>query len=49
MFDTLKDKNQKYINLEQLKYVKQAVLGAEFKNAKEGKYYVEYNEFRYKY
>lgn len=52
MFDTLdisKKKNLAYINAEQLKYVKQAVLGMEFKAAKEGQYYAEVQEYKYKY
>lgn len=52
MFNTLNTKektNQKYINEEQLKYVKQAVLGNEFKAASAGKYYAEYKEYKYKY
>lgn len=52
MFDTLdttKKKNLAYINPEQLKYVKQAVLGSEFKAARAGKYYAEINEYRHKY
>lgn len=52
MFDTLdttKKKNLAYINPEQLDYVRKAVLGAEFKAAKMGKYYAEINEYRHKY
>ena len=52
MFDTLdttKKKNLAYINPEQLNYVRKAVLGAEFKAAKVGKYYAEINEYRHKY
>ena len=52
MFNTLdisKKINQKYINEEQLKYVKLAVLGNEFKAASNGKYYAEYKEYKYKY
>ena len=52
MFDTLdttKKKNLVFINSEQLKYVKQAVLGTEFKAAKEGQYYSKINEYKYKY
>ena len=37
------------MNKEQLKYVKQAVLGTEFKVAAEGKYYAEFKEYKYKY
>lgn len=47
--DTTKKENKKYINEEQLKYVKQAVLGNEFKAASAGKYYAEYKEYKYKY
>ena len=52
MFNTLDTSiksNKKYINEEQLKYVKQAVLGNEFKAASVGKYYAEYKEYKYKY
>lgn len=51
MFDTLKseEKNKNYINLEQLKYVKQAVLGNQFKAAKAGKYYAEIQDYKLKY
>lgn len=52
MFDTLdttKKKNLAYINPEQLKYVKQAVLGTEFKAARDGQYYAEIQEYKYKY
>ena len=47
--DTTKKENKKYINEEQLKYVKEAVLGTEFKAASLGKYYAEYKEYKYKY
>lgn len=47
--DTSKRVNKKYINQEQLKYVKQAVLGNEFKAASAGKYYAEYKEYKYIY
>ena len=47
--DISKKKNLAYINAEQLKYVKQAVLGMEFKAAKEGQYYAEVQEYKYKY
>lgn len=52
MFDTMNSKNdstKKYMNSEQLKYVKEAILGTEFKAASEGKYYAEYKEYKYKY
>ena len=51
MFDTLKseEKNKNYINSEQLKYVKQAVLGNQFKAAKQGKYYAEIQDYKLKY
>ena len=51
MFDTLKseEKNKNYINPEQLKYVKQAVLGNQFKAAKAGKYYAEIQDYKLKY
>ena len=50
MFNTMDDKSKKkYMNKEQLKYVKQAVLGREFKVASEGKYYAEFKEYKYKY
>ena len=49
MFNTLDSKDKRYINEEQLKYVKQAVLGTEFKAANAGKYYAEYKEYKYKY
>ena len=50
MFDTMDEASKKkYMNSEQLKYVKQAVLGKEFKNASDGKYYAEYREYKYKY
>ena len=42
MFSTLDSSDKRYANLEQLKYVKQAVLGTEFKNARVGKYYAEF-------
>ena len=52
MFDTLdttNPKNQTYINAEQLKYVKQAVLGDQFKAARTGEYYENLKEYMYKY
>ena len=52
MFDTLdlsNKKNLSYINAEQLKYVKQAVLGTQFKAARDGQYYAELKEYKYKY
>ena len=53
MFDTADSEentsNKKYMNSEQLKYVRQAVLGLDFKAAKDGKYYAEYNEYKHKY
>ena len=52
MFDTLdttKPKNQAYINSEQLKYVKQAVLGEQFKAARTGEYFENLKEYMYKY
>ena len=52
MFDTLdttQKKNVNYLNLEQLKYVKQAVLGDQFKAARNGEYYENLKEYMYKY
>lgn len=52
MFDTLDTGNSKscsYINPEQLKYVKQAVLGTQFQAAKQGKYYAEIQDYKLKY
>ena len=52
MFDTLDTKqkiNSNYLNSEQLKYVKQAVLGTQFKAAREGQYYAELKEYKLKY
>ena len=52
MFDTLDTKqktNSNYLNSEQLKYVKQAVLGTQFKAAREGQYYAEIKEYKLKY
>ena len=52
MFETLDTTNPKkcsYINSEQLKYVKQAVLGTQFQAAKQGKYYAEIKEYKLKY
>lgn len=52
MFDTLDTSNSKncsYINSEQLKYVKQAVLGTQFQAAKQGKYYAELKDYKLKY
>lgn len=52
MFDTLdttKKINSNYLNTEQLKYVKQAVLGTQFKAAREGQYYAEIKEYKMKY
>ena len=52
MFDTLdttNPKNQAYINSEQLKYVKQAVLGEQFKAARNGEYFENLKEYMYKY
>ena len=47
--DTTSPKNCSYINPEQLKYVKQAVLGTQFQAAKQGKYYAEIKEYKLKY
>lgn len=47
--DLEKNFNKKYLNSEQLKYVKQAVLGREFKMASESRYYKEYQAFKNKY
>lgn len=47
--DTTNPKNYSYINPEQLKYVKQAVLGTQFQAAKQGKYYAEIKEYKLKY
>ena len=47
--DTTKPKNQTYINPEQLKYVKQAVLGEQFKAARTGEYFENLKEYMYKY
>lgn len=47
--DTTNPKNCSYINPEQLKYVKQAVLGTQFQAAKQGKYYAEIKEYKLKY
>lgn len=47
--DTTNPKNCSYINSEQLKYVKQAVLGTQFQAAKQGKYYEEIKEYKLKY
>ena len=47
--DTTNPKNCSYINSEQLKYVKQAVLGTQFQAAKQGKYYAEIKEYKLKY
>ena len=52
MFDTLdttQKQNSNYLNTEQLKYVKQAVLGTQFKAAREGQYYSEIKEYKLKY
>ena len=52
MFDTLdttQAKNQAYLNEEQLKYVKQAVLGEQFKAARTGEYFENLKEYMYKY
>ena len=52
MFDTLditQKQNSNYLNPEQLKYVKQAVLGTQFKAAREGQYYSEIKEYKLKY
>ena len=52
MFDTLdttQKKNLNYLNLEQLKYVKQAVLGDQFRAARNGEYYENLKEYMYKY
>lgn len=52
MFDTLdttQKQNSNYLNTEQLKYVKQAVLGTQFKAAREGQYYAEIKEYKLKY
>lgn len=47
--DTTNHKNCSYLNSEQLKYVKQAVLGTQFQAAKQGKYYAEIKEYKLKY
>lgn len=47
--DLEKNFNKKYLNPEQLKYVKQAVLGREFKMARESRYYKEYQDYKNKY
>lgn len=47
--DTTNPKNCSYLNSEQLKYVKQAVLGTQFQAAKQGKYYEEIKEYKLKY
>ena len=47
--DTTNPKNCSYINSEQLKYVKQAVLETQFQAAKQGKYYAEIKEYKLKY
>ena len=47
--DTTNPKNCSYINSEQLKYVKQAVLGTQFQAAKQGNYYAEIKEYKLKY
>lgn len=47
--DTTNPKNCSYLNSEQLKYVKQAVLGTQFQAAKQGKYYAEIKEYKLKY
>lgn len=52
MFNTIdenKNKKDLYINAEQLKYVKQAVLGTQFQTAKQGKYYKELTNHKLKY
>ncbi len=52
MFDTLDTTNKKnlaYLNTEQLKYVKQAVLGSQFKKIREKQYLGEINEYKIKY
>lgn len=52
MFNTIdenKNKKDLYINAEQLKYVKQAVLGTQFQAAKQGKYYKELTNHKLKY
>ncbi len=52
MFDTLDTTNKKnlaYLNTEQLKYVKQAVLGSQFKKIKEEQYLGDINEYKIKY
>ena len=52
MFDTLdttKPENQSYINEEQLKYVKEAVLGTQFKAARNSQYYSEIRDYQIKY
>ena len=47
--DTTNPKNCSYLNSEQLKYVKQAVLGTQFQAVKQGKYYAEMKEYKLKY
>lgn len=51
MLETMNDnkKDKKYINSEQLKYVRQAVLGTEFKGINQNKYYSEFKEYKEKY
>ena len=52
MFDTLDteiEANKAYINEEQLKYVKKAVLGEQFKAARNGEYFENLKEYMYKY
>lgn len=51
MLETMNDnkKDKKYINSEQLKYVRQAVLGTEFKDINQNKYYSEFKEYKEKY
>lgn len=52
MFDTLDTSNRKncsYINKEQLKYVKEAILGQQFKSIKQEKYSKEIENYQFKY
>lgn len=52
MFDTLDTSNRKncsYINKEQLKYVKEAILGQQFKSIKQEIYSKEIENYQFKY
>lgn len=47
MFDTMTATDKKkYMNENQLEYVKEAVLGEQFRAAREGKYYSEVKEYK---